>query len=190
MRHSFVLLILLAVGFSGCNTHNETAKTDKPAAAPKEPTTNLDKEHTTQLMGMLSDYYSLKDALVAGDSIRAEASASKLVSSAEDFQNGIGGRPEATELEPQLQKVMKAGDSSLAIKGSPIEAQRSHFSAISEAMTKVLHITKLQHAGVYEQHCPMAFEGKGGNWLSNEAEIKNPYYGKRMLECGDVRDSF
>jgi Cu(I)/Ag(I) efflux system membrane fusion protein len=48
---------------------------------------------------------------------------------------------------------------------------------------------KLANAGVYHQYCPMAFNDKGAYWLSNEAEIKNPYFGKKMLECGEVKDS-
>ena len=37
---------------------------------------------------------------------------------------------------------------------------------------------------VYYQHCPMADDGKGANWLSKESAIKNPYYGSQMLSCG------
>jgi Cu(I)/Ag(I) efflux system membrane fusion protein len=35
----------------------------------------------------------------------------------------------------------------------------------------------------------MAFNNKGAYWLSNEREIKNPYFGSEMLECGSVEDS-
>ena len=33
-------------------------------------------------------------------------------------------------------------------------------------------------------HCPMALDG-GANWLQADAELRNPYYGERMLTCGD-----
>jgi Cu(I)/Ag(I) efflux system membrane fusion protein len=32
----------------------------------------------------------------------------------------------------------------------------------------------------------MAFNDKGAYWLSNISKIKNPYYGKKMLTCGEV----
>jgi len=35
----------------------------------------------------------------------------------------------------------------------------------------------------------MAFDNKGAYWLSNEAAIRNPYFGDEMLECGKVEDS-
>jgi hypothetical protein len=34
----------------------------------------------------------------------------------------------------------------------------------------------------------MANDGNGGYWLSSEPQIKNPYYGDEMLECGEVKE--
>ena len=31
-------------------------------------------------------------------------------------------------------------------------------------------------------------EGKGGVWISQSKEIKNPFYGKEMLTCGEVKE--
>ena len=42
---------------------------------------------------------------------------------------------------------------------------------------------------VYLLHCPMAFNDTGADWLSNSTEIKNPYFGSKMLTCGSVKDS-
>jgi hypothetical protein len=39
---------------------------------------------------------------------------------------------------------------------------------------------------VYYDHCPMAFNNKGANWLSESAAIKNPYMGTKMPGCGSV----
>jgi len=52
-------------------------------------------------------------------------------------------------------------------------------------------------ATLYLQYCPMAFgDEKGANWISNSAEIVNPYLGKNhpiykaaMLHCGELKDS-
>jgi hypothetical protein len=30
-------------------------------------------------------------------------------------------------------------------------------------------------------------KGKGGIWLSETREIKNPFYGNKMLTCGSVQ---
>jgi Cu(I)/Ag(I) efflux system membrane fusion protein len=35
----------------------------------------------------------------------------------------------------------------------------------------------------------MAFNDAGAYWLSKTSDIKNPYFGKKMLICGEVKDS-
>jgi hypothetical protein len=35
----------------------------------------------------------------------------------------------------------------------------------------------------------MANENTGAFWLSNEKEIKNPYFGSMMLKCGSVKET-
>jgi Cu(I)/Ag(I) efflux system membrane fusion protein len=56
-------------------------------------------------------------------------------------------------------------------------------------MYSLLKNADLKNAKVFHEYCPMAFNDKGATWLSDEAEIKNPYFGKKMLECGEVTDS-
>jgi Cu(I)/Ag(I) efflux system membrane fusion protein len=34
----------------------------------------------------------------------------------------------------------------------------------------------------------MANNNVGAYWLSKEREIRNPYFGKEMLDCGSVTD--
>jgi hypothetical protein len=34
----------------------------------------------------------------------------------------------------------------------------------------------------------MAQDGKGAMWLSESKEIKNPYFGDKMMECGSVEE--
>jgi len=39
---------------------------------------------------------------------------------------------------------------------------------------------------VVHVHCSMAFDGKGGHWLQQGKEVRNPYYGEAMSTCGEV----
>ncbi|TIH11676.1 efflux RND transporter periplasmic adaptor subunit [Marinifilum sp. JC120] len=39
---------------------------------------------------------------------------------------------------------------------------------------------------VYEISCPMAFDFKGAKWLQSDEDIRNPYFGEAMLQCGEV----
>jgi len=36
----------------------------------------------------------------------------------------------------------------------------------------------------------MAGDGKGAIWISETKEIKNPYYGKKMLSCGSMKEQY
>lgn len=35
--------------------------------------------------------------------------------------------------------------------------------------------------------CPMAFDDRGAPWVQREEQIANPYYGARMLRCGEIK---
>ena len=36
---------------------------------------------------------------------------------------------------------------------------------------------------LYQYFCPMYNNNKGGVWLTEIKEIKNPYFGSKMLKC-------
>ena len=42
---------------------------------------------------------------------------------------------------------------------------------------------------LYKDFCPMASDGKGAIWISEVKEIKNPYLGSKMPECGSVKET-
>ncbi len=193
MRHSALLFLVTASLFGACNDGGKPASSKTTSAAKPvvktEPKTDLNKPQTNELLHLLTAYYSLKDAFVATDGTKADEAASRVLSAAEGFNNEVGGVPQATEIQPQVKKIMSGCDSIISLKGGDVEAKRKYFSGISDATFKVLKVANLKNGGVYQQYCPMAFDNKGAYWLSAEEEIKNPYFGNKMLECGEVRDS-
>ncbi len=34
----------------------------------------------------------------------------------------------------------------------------------------------------------MAYNNEGGNWISAEKEVRNPFFGEKMMTCGYVAD--
>jgi phosphoribosylaminoimidazole carboxylase (NCAIR synthetase) len=67
-----------------------------------------------------------------------------------------------------------------------IKNQRAIFERISAAMEVEIAKQTITSGTIYKQYCPMAFDGKGGYWLSNSKEVRNPYYGDKMLKCGTI----
>ena len=72
-----------------------------------------------------------------------------------------------------------------------IEMKRSHFSIISNELTKAVEKFGIKtSAPVYLEFCPMAFDNKGAYRLSETKEIRNPYFGDKMMTCGEVKKEF
>ncbi|MCE7909965.1 MAG: DUF3347 domain-containing protein, partial [Candidatus Omnitrophica bacterium COP1] len=38
--------------------------------------------------------------------------------------------------------------------------------------------------------CPMAFDNKGAYWIQTGDIIANPYFGSKMLRCGEIRKTY
>jgi hypothetical protein len=56
-------------------------------------------------------------------------------------------------------------------------------------MKTLVKDSKLATGALYVEYCPMANNNQGGFWLSNEKQIKNPYFGEAMLTCGSVKET-
>ncbi len=70
-----------------------------------------------------------------------------------------------------------------------IKKQRDFFVTLTQETTKLISSSAITSGEVYKQFCPMAFDGAGGYWLSDSKEIRNPYYGSKMLKCGSVKEA-
>jgi Cu(I)/Ag(I) efflux system membrane fusion protein len=83
---------------------------------------------------------------------------------------------------PALKKQIE-----LIVKANDIEMQRKVLSPLSNQLIETVGIFSLNLETIFVAYCPMAFDDKGANWLSEFEEIRNPYYGNAMLECGEVK---
>lgn len=175
-------------GSGDTSTSDSTATTTIPA--PKAaPSSTLGDTATTELLNLVSSYYSLKDALVGSDAAKTDAAAGKLMSDAEGFQHIVEAQPAASSLVTHVATIGKESEAIVNTKVDSIETKRAHFSKVSDAMFALLKGADLKNGGVYQQFCPMAFNDEGGYWLSAESDIMNPYLPKKMLHCGEVKDS-
>ncbi len=98
---------------------------------------------------------------------------------------------EAKKLDDMLEKEgvfneLKATAKLIALT-KDIKKQRDFFVTLTAETEKIIATADITSGEVYKQFCPMAFEGKGGYWLSDSKEVRNPYYGSQMLKCGSVK---
>ena len=68
---------------------------------------------------------------------------------------------------------------------SDIQFQREKFVIVTAGVEKILE-DNIAKGVFYKQYCPMAFNNTGGYWLSNSKEIRNPFFGDKMLKCGRI----
>ncbi|WP_019986597.1 DUF3347 domain-containing protein [Rudanella lutea] len=128
----------------------------------------------------LSAYYSVKDALVATNAGKAKAEAQSLIAAL--------GKVDAAALPASARPLLSTAKTQAAAiaKTSDVEVQRKQFEGLS---TNMITLTKATKPGkAYVQYCPMAAGGKGASWLSDKREVRNPYYGDKMLKCGTVKE--
>lgn len=140
---------------------------------------------------LLNSYYSLKDALVASDTVKVNAAAADLVKNADSLQvNEIQGDTAGMikETAQMFSQTISASGNALTSE-KDLDAKRKEFEMITDAMWSLTRTVQYGGQKVYYQYCPMAFDNKGAYWLSNSREIRNPYFGDKMLKCGEVADS-
>lgn len=130
---------------------------------------------------ILGDYFSLKDALVGDDSKKAAIAGSKLAISLKAFS---ASKYSAADKKELADIVDDATEHAEHISKSPIDHQREHFKTLSKDISDLVAITGTK-IKLYEQFCPMY--QKGSTWLSKSNEVRNPFYGSKMLTCGKVQ---
>lgn len=130
-------------------------------------------------------YIDLKNAFVNSDNIMANEKSLTLIKQLETLDMKLL-KGEAHNL---WMKEMKTIESSLrAISTSNnIDQQRVEFKPLSESLAIIIESFGLHDAIVYKDYCPMAVNDKGAFWLSEVKEIRNPYFGDKMLKCGEVK---
>ena len=65
-----------------------------------------------------------------------------------------------------------------------LKAAREAFKPLSASLVKYLADNKAGVGNYHEAYCPMV----KANWLQTGKAIKNPYMGKQMLSCGELKN--
>lgn len=146
--------------------------------------TSLSTDAKKSLQPLLDHYFNLKTALVADDFEEAkEAGASLKTSLSQVNMNHFKGQAHNVWME--LSASLKSALEHIEHK-EDIESLRQSFITISNVMIALAESFEPNSSSIYVQHCPMADSNIGADWLSRDKEIRNPYFGKAMLTCGEV----
>ena len=198
-----IVLALVIIGFLVNHFYfKDDATKETIKEEPVQPIT-VNKKHSTefnlQVDSIINNYLAMKEALVEADIPTTKAATTAFINAVD--------RLNIAELDKNNTTISQTAKATMAdvrsnaesmLKQNDITEIRRDFSSL----TQMLYPTFFQTIGyegqkLYLQNCPMAFnDTEEASWLSNNAEIVNPYLGKThpkykasMLHCGEVKDS-
>lgn len=165
-------------------TENKTD--DKDLKTVSATFTNVDPGVSGFMKSLVANYLSVKNALAGSNESDAAAASGKMAEVMKGFDKSL--------LTAEQKKVYDDIEDDLKehaehITKSKIDHQREHFATMSK---DVYDLVKAFGAGMtlYHDHCPMAMNNSGALWLSETKEIRNPYFGDKMMTCGSVEEMF
>jgi hypothetical protein len=198
MKFTFIALSAIAVfSFASCgnptNNQETTSKIETNSTKPSEELVdakivkpsfvNTDTKLKAQMQHMYNAYLLMQTALVNNKTTEAATQAKSIDQLISSFDAANLPAEQKQAYEAHAAKIQELATS--IANTQDIKSQRDSFSPFSNQVYELVTAFGNDQP-VYQAHCPMAFDGKGASWLSDKTEIRNPYYGDEMLECGEV----
>lgn len=145
---------------------------------------NVNATMHTYLNALVADYLPLKEALVASDAQQASQAAATLLNTVKAWEGTDLTEEQLAFYQQRAALIQEHLEAIVAT--TELELQRTHFARLSKSSTELLKAFGTANEAIFYQYCPMAFNNMGGYWLSDNEEVRNPYYGAEMLNCGRV----
>jgi hypothetical protein len=170
---TLVTVIALTV-LAACNNAAKTNESQVALQQTEEETATIETVSLKddELNPIYQQYLSLNNALIGSDVMMVKEAAMLI----EFGADAIGNK----KIAYLAGKISTSSD---------LEVQRTLFSDLSNEMIEKIKVAGVKSGEIYVEHCPMALNDKGAFWLSNQKEIKNPYFGASMLDCGSVKET-
>ena len=164
---------------------SENAKDDKVYTEGKKLA--IDPEFKDQLTGVYEAYLPMKNAFIKSNPHEV-AKLTENVSGALDGvdmellkgETHMVWMDQLGKLKVSLEKMKQTHD---------INAQREAFAAFNLTFYQTVKDFGLEGLTTYYQYCPMAVDNKGAYWFSEIKDIRNPYFGDQMLQCGETSET-
>ena len=164
--------------------HNHGTKQNAtPSAAQAKPGA-IKKKAGDEIFPLFTEYFLLKDALVADDFNKSKQIAPSLLNKLNKVKmQSFSGEEHNVwmKLSPEIATALNQINSA-----KNIEEVRTPFKMLSDRFVILAKTFGPFNEPFYIQHCPMANNNKGADWVSRDKEIRNPYFGKKMLTCGET----
>jgi len=185
MKFQIFPIIFICALLAACGpTEQEQAQQEqRQMELEQHDTSGLHYNFRLEMDSVLTRYFALKDALVESDPQQSAEKAQGL----SEFSSGV--MDEVLESEDRglwlgIARIIQTETGNL-VDENDVDGQRFYFERISNAMIQMVESFNPVGYTIYHQSCPMVRDGSA-DWLSREEEIRNPYHGDRMMNCGEV----
>lgn len=189
MKTIIITILTASIVFTACNSSNnksaENSSSENNKTSATTPSSSSNGE-ATPIKGIVSGYLNLKNAL-ANDNSQAAANA------ANEFLEALNKIDKSSLTEGQKKVYADVADDAkemaehISKSADKIDHQREHFDMLSQDMYDLVKAFGTGQT-LYRDFCPMYNDNKGAYWISETKEIKNPYLGKEMPTCGEVKE--
>ena len=180
--------IVVSISIIACNSgQKQTSDTGNNT----EMTHNHSKINDSTLFSLeaiLNDYLEIKNSLANDDAKDAAGAGKRLYKS---FENTNSEKLDSKLKAEYIDIIENAKEHAehISDNAGKIEHQREHFVLLSKDMQELLEKFGSSKK-LFLDFCPMADGGNGAFWISEIKEIKNPYYGSNMQECGSIKKEY
>lgn len=188
----FILVVASATIFTSCSpADKKNAEAEHDHAKESEATAvseSTGTETAFPMAAIVADYIALKNALVSDDGTAAAGAGKTLHATLAGVDmSTIPGDKHKEYME--IAEDAKENAEHIGENEKNIGHQREHFVALSKDVDDMIKMFGAPQK-LYQDFCPMYDNNKGAMWLSETKEIKNPYYGSKMLTCGSVKNEY
>ncbi len=166
------------------NTHSDSAQQESTTTMQQPGTAN--DNNSVMVSSIVSGYLQTKNALAKDNGNEAASGGKAMVDALTKVDKSSLSAAQSKAYE-DIAADMQEHAKHISENAGKIEHQREHFSMLSGDMYDFVKAFGSSEK-LYKDFCPMYNSGKGGVWLSETKDIKNPYLGTKMPTCGTIKE--
>lgn len=170
------------------NHPNEDLSQSPPEQQSIETIPSGSAEFTAELMPVYECYLKIQADLSEDNLISAIDNSKKLQKTVSDLNIKFTDTKFSRQWSPIFLKLNEI--LSRFAKSADLTRARECFVDLSDYLYSITidYGTPFKE-NLYRIHCPMAFSGRGADWLQKDKIIRNPYFGKTMQKCGEIAET-
>lgn len=176
-----IIVAILSMAAVACGKTEQAAdqgQVQVQKGAPASAST-LPADAEAEARSMLEGYDTVHAKLAADSTDGVTLAATRI----QEFANKASAAAPPS-LQPHFQAVASAAESLKQAPATDIQATRKAFGEVSNKVIALVSAEPSLASGRFVFECPMTPNYK--KWVQTDKAVKNPHYGKKMLECGEA----